>query len=154
MVFACQHFESYIYGKEIIHIETDHQPLVSIVLKPLNRAPSQLQWMLFKLQRLNLRVTYKKGKSMYLADTLSWAYLLKVHTCFHQRTNRNWSHNRIGYHKRSFAADQTGTYPQMTQSSKPCMRRFCEDGQKVSLIYHTVCTHILIFGMNWQLGTS
>ena len=81
IVFACQHFESYIYGRDIVHIETDHQPLVSIVRKPLNSAPSRLQRMLLKLQKFNLKVTYKNGKSMYLADTLSQAYLPEVHTC-------------------------------------------------------------------------
>lgn len=43
IVSAYQHFEPYIYGREIVHIETDHQPLVSIVVKPLNSAPSRLQ---------------------------------------------------------------------------------------------------------------
>lgn len=64
-----------------MHIETDHQPLVSIVRKPLNSAPSRLQRMLLKLQKFNLNVTYKNGKSLYLADTLSRAYLPEVHTC-------------------------------------------------------------------------
>ena len=81
IVFACQHFESYIYGRDSIHIETDHQPLVAIVLKPLNSAPSRLQRMLLKLQKFSLKVTYKNGKSMYLADTLSRAYLPEEHTC-------------------------------------------------------------------------
>ena len=81
IVYACQHFESYIYGRDTVQIETDHQPLVSIVLKPLNSAPSRLQRMLLKLQKFNLKVTYKNGKSMYLADTLSRAYLPEVHTC-------------------------------------------------------------------------
>ena len=37
--------------------------------------------MLLKLQKFSLKVTYKNGKSMYLADTLSRAYLPEVHTC-------------------------------------------------------------------------
>ena len=37
--------------------------------------------MLLKLQKFDLKVTYKNGKSMYLADTLSRAYLPEVHTC-------------------------------------------------------------------------
>ena len=71
IVYACQHFESYIYGRDIVHVETDHQPLVSIVLRPLNSAPSRLQRMLLKLQKFHPKVTYKNGKSMYLADTIS-----------------------------------------------------------------------------------
>ena len=81
IVFACDHFESYIYGRDAVHVETDHQPLVSIVLKPLNSAPCQLQRMLLRLQKYNLLVKYKKGKEMFLADTLSRAYLPEVHAC-------------------------------------------------------------------------
>ena len=36
IVFACDHFDAYIYGRDVVHIETDHQPLVSIALKPLD----------------------------------------------------------------------------------------------------------------------
>lgn len=37
--------------------------------------------MLLKLQKFSLKVTYKNGKNMHLADTLSCAYLPEVHTC-------------------------------------------------------------------------
>ena len=42
IVFACDHFEVYIYGRSTVHVETDHKPLVSIMLKSLNKAPSRL----------------------------------------------------------------------------------------------------------------
>ena len=70
IVFACQHLESYIYGRDSVNVETDHQPLVLIIGQPLNSAQSCLQWMLLKL-------TYKNGKGMYLAaqsTLLIWAY--------------------------------------------------------------------------------
>ncbi|GLV21279.1 hypothetical protein CBL_21445, partial [Carabus blaptoides fortunei] len=35
--------------------------------------PQRLQRMLFKLQKYNLKVVYKRGKEMYIADTLSRA---------------------------------------------------------------------------------
>ena len=38
--------------------------------KPLHSAPSQLQRMLLRLQKFNLKVKYKKGKEMFLADML------------------------------------------------------------------------------------
>ena len=104
IVFACQQFKSYIYGRDSIHIETDHQPLVSIILKPLNSAPSRFQQMLLKLQKFSLKVTYKNGKSMYLADTLSTR---GAHMCLHQRVERNRSHSGVSYPRRSLAADQT-----------------------------------------------
>ena len=81
IVFACDHFEAYVYGRECVHVETDHQPLVSIVTKPLNKAPSRLQRMLLRLQKYSLKITYKKGSEMYLADTLSRAHLPEVNTC-------------------------------------------------------------------------
>ena len=80
IVFACTHFESYVYGRDVVQVETD-QPLVSIVLKPLNSAPSRLQRMLLQLQKYNLHVKYKRGKDMFLADTLSRAHLPEVHVC-------------------------------------------------------------------------
>ena len=62
-------------------METDHKPLVSIMVKPLNKAPNRLQRMLLKLQRYNLYVKYKVGKQTFVADTLSRAHLLTANTC-------------------------------------------------------------------------
>jgi len=81
VVFACDHFEAYVFGRECVHVETDHQPLVSIVTKPLNKVPSRLQRMLLRLQKYSLKVTYKKGSEMFLADTLSRAHLSEIHSC-------------------------------------------------------------------------
>ena len=74
IVFACKKFNDYIYGKEVI-IESDHKPLETIFKKQLEKAPARLQNMLLKLQKYNLKVVYKKGKEMYIADALSRAYL-------------------------------------------------------------------------------
>ena len=38
-------------------------------------APARLQRMLLRLQRYNLEVDYRKGPLMYIADTLSRAFL-------------------------------------------------------------------------------
>ena len=81
IVYACTHFESYVYGRDVVQVETDHQPLVSIVTKHLNSAPSRLQRMLLRLQKYNLNVKYKKGKEIFLADTLSRAHPPEVHAC-------------------------------------------------------------------------
>ena len=74
IVFACEHFHFYLYGRSGITVETDHKPLESIVLKPLHSAPQRLQRMLMRLQKYDLKVHYKKGKEMVLADTLSRAH--------------------------------------------------------------------------------
>ena len=62
IVFACERFDAYIYGRQIVRVETDHQPLELIVKKPLNIAPTRLKCMLLRLQRYCLDITYKKGK--------------------------------------------------------------------------------------------
>ena len=74
IVFACEHFDFYLYGRNGITIETDHKPLEAIVQKPLHSAPQRLQRMLLRLQRYDLKILYKKGKEMVLADTLSRAH--------------------------------------------------------------------------------
>ena len=75
IVFACNKFDAYIYGRGVVNVESDHQPLESIMQKPLNDAPKRLQRMLMQLQKYTLRVRYKRGTQMYLADTLSRAFL-------------------------------------------------------------------------------
>ncbi|KAL0963940.1 hypothetical protein UPYG_G00315590 [Umbra pygmaea] len=72
VVFACIKFKDYVYGKPIV-VETDHQPLVTILKKPIHTAPARLQRMLLQLQTYDITLVYKRGKQMYLADTLSRA---------------------------------------------------------------------------------
>jgi hypothetical protein len=75
VVFGCTQFHGYIYGLKEIQIETDHKPLESIVKKPLHQAPMQLQRMILQIQKYPLVVTYRPGKELLIADTLSRAYL-------------------------------------------------------------------------------
>ena len=58
-----------------VKIETYHKPLESIFKKRLIGAPKRLQRMMLRLQKYDLKVTYKKGYEMYLADTLSRAFV-------------------------------------------------------------------------------
>lgn len=74
-VFACDRFYAYIYGRGDITIETDHKPLISIIKKPIVDAPPRLQRMLLRLQRFTFKLVYKPGKQLFIADTLSRAYL-------------------------------------------------------------------------------
>ena len=73
-VFACTKFHDFIYGHKAV-IETDHKPLITIVKKPLHAAPARLQRMLLQLQRYDLEFVYKRGKDLFVADTLSRAYI-------------------------------------------------------------------------------
>ena len=78
IVCACDRFHAYIYGRNMVNVESDHQPLEMIMRKSLNDAPKRLQRMLLQLQRYSLRVSYKRGSQMHLADTLSRAYISEV----------------------------------------------------------------------------
>ena len=77
IVFACDRFEAYIYGRDRVSIESDHKPLETIVLKPLSSAPKLLQRMLLRLQKYTLDVKFKKGEHMYLSRT----YIPEVKVC-------------------------------------------------------------------------
>ncbi|KAA0714109.1 Retrovirus-related Pol polyprotein from transposon opus [Triplophysa tibetana] len=74
IVYGCEKFHQYVYGREV-QVESDHKPLESIFKKPLHQTPLRLQRMLLRLQRYNLKVMYKPGKEMHIADALSRAYL-------------------------------------------------------------------------------
>jgi len=74
IVFGTEKFHEYVYGRTT-QVETDHKPLEAILKKSILSAPKRLQRMMLRLQRYDLHVTYKPGKHMYLADTLSRAYL-------------------------------------------------------------------------------
>ena len=72
--FGCARFHQYIFGKPVT-VESDHKPLESIFRKSLYKAPPRLQSLLLSLQKYDLTVTFKPGKLMFIADTLSRAYL-------------------------------------------------------------------------------
>ena len=77
-MFACEKFDEYIFGRYAVHVETDHKPLEEIFRKSLCDAPARLQRMLLRLQRYNLEIKYKKGSLMFIADTLSGAFLGEI----------------------------------------------------------------------------
>lgn len=71
IVSCMDKWHQYLYGKHDITVHTDHQPLETILKKPLCKAPRRLQRMMLMLQRYQFSVRYKKGKEFYVADTLS-----------------------------------------------------------------------------------
>ena len=72
--FGVEKFQQFVYGRKTT-IETDHKPLEIIWKKSMTSAPKRLQRMLLRLQHFDLDIVYKKGEHMYMADTLSRAYL-------------------------------------------------------------------------------
>ncbi|CAC5426704.1 unnamed protein product [Mytilus coruscus] len=74
VIFGLEKFHSYTYGRTV-NVISDHKPLESIMKKPLHAAPKRLQRMLLRLRKYDIILQYRPGKEMYLADTLSRAYL-------------------------------------------------------------------------------
>ena len=75
VVFACEKFNHYIYARKNVAVESDHKPLETIFKKPIHSSSKRLQRMRLRLQNYDLKVEYKRGTLLYLADTLSRAYL-------------------------------------------------------------------------------
>ena len=73
-VFACGRFNQFIYGKQVT-VESDYKPLEAITTKPLSQAPPRIQRLLIRLQKCQPMVKYVPGKFLFIADTLSRAYL-------------------------------------------------------------------------------
>ncbi|PFX22499.1 Receptor-type tyrosine-protein phosphatase F [Stylophora pistillata] len=75
IVSCMEKWHHYLYGKRDITVHSDHQPLETIFKKPLSRALRSLQRMMLRLQNYEFTVQYKKGKELFVADTLSRASL-------------------------------------------------------------------------------
>ena len=69
-VFGAEQFHTYVFGRSFT-IESDHKPLEQINLKNLADAPARLQRMLLHLQNYDVKITYRAGREMLVADTLS-----------------------------------------------------------------------------------
>lgn len=79
VVFGCERFNHYIYGRPE-DVMSDHKPLESIIKKPLVSTSPRLQLLLLRLQKYEVNIIYVPGKYMYVADTLSRAFLDEQHT--------------------------------------------------------------------------
>ncbi|VEN53148.1 unnamed protein product [Callosobruchus maculatus] len=75
IVFAVQKFHFFIYGLKNVRINSDHKPLEVIFKKDLASISPRLQRMRLRLLNYDLCVVYKPGKYLYIADTLSRAFL-------------------------------------------------------------------------------
>ena len=63
-------FHTFCYGRSTVAL-SDHKPLTPIVRKDLVNAQPGLQWLLLRLQKYDVTIQYKPGKSMIFADHLS-----------------------------------------------------------------------------------
>ena len=74
IVWSCKKFHQYIYGMDIVHIESDLEPLQAVFKKSIHQSSKRLQRMRMALQNYSLDIKYKKGQPMFIADALSRAY--------------------------------------------------------------------------------
>ncbi len=76
-VWACKKFEMYLIGLQInFKLVTDHKPLVPLMnKKDLDNVPLRCQRLLMRLMRFKLTAEYAPGKTLLVADTLSWSPL-------------------------------------------------------------------------------
>ena len=79
IVNAMSRWDQWLFGHQSILVETDHKPLETIFKRPISDAPMRLQKMMLKLRRYTFTVHYRKGSTMWLADTLSRAPLSRTH---------------------------------------------------------------------------
>ena len=56
ITWACDKFDQYLYGRDKITVETDHEPLKSVFKKEIHKSPKRLQRMRLALQKYNLEV--------------------------------------------------------------------------------------------------
>lgn len=73
VVFACNTFDQYIYGKRDLTVLSDHRPLETILKKEMEKSPLRLQKMLLSLQRYGMDLEYRPGHEQVVADMLSRA---------------------------------------------------------------------------------
>ena len=90
IVFACERFHQFVYGNDI-DVQSDHKPLEAIMTKPLSQTPPRIQRLLIRLQKYNLTVYFVPRKLMFIADTLSRAYLNQLLRMYHSMmTSKLW----------------------------------------------------------------
>ncbi|UYV71739.1 hypothetical protein LAZ67_9000200, partial [Cordylochernes scorpioides] len=68
--YGCKKFEYLLSGPTFV-VQTDHQPLLPLVKKPLSDISPRLQRLVMKLIAFDFKMQYKPGKYLIVADTLS-----------------------------------------------------------------------------------
>ena len=74
VVYGLEKFDQYTYGRKVI-VHNDHKPLEIILAKPISQATKRVQALMMRIFRYDYEFIWMKGEKLYLADTLSRAYL-------------------------------------------------------------------------------
>ena len=70
LLFAVTHFKHFAYGR-LVHVITDHKPLVSLFRKLLVDSSPRLTRMLLQLLDYTLNVMYQPSAKLHLSDAIS-----------------------------------------------------------------------------------
>ena len=70
LVNGVEHFHHYVFGHEFT-VQTDHQPLVQLMTKPLCEVSPRLQQLLLKVTQYKFNTIYMKHNGVPVADCLS-----------------------------------------------------------------------------------
>lgn len=75
IVSALEKFYQYLYGNEV-KVECDHMPIIHLVKKPIHKIKSnRLKNFCQRLYNFRIRIIFKPGRKMVIADLLSRQYL-------------------------------------------------------------------------------
>lgn len=74
-MWSCNKYDQYLYGRDTVTIESDHEHLRSVFKKEIHKSPKHLQRMCLALQKYNLDVQYKKGPLKHIVGIIRRAYL-------------------------------------------------------------------------------
>jgi hypothetical protein len=89
ILFALERFDSYVYLKHDVTVETDHKPLTAIHKKALSAAPKRLQRMLLRLQRYTYNLVFRPGTDLILADRRIQSQMANQTSCRDKQFGKN-----------------------------------------------------------------
>lgn len=117
----------------MIRVEIDYKQSQSNMLKPLiYSAPKIHQRMLLRLQNYSMNLAYKKGKGMYMADSLVEPSVQRLP---HARTShRNWRKSTTKHYSKSVlnACNRSNIRQPMNQYYSNSVQPYAVDGQRAN----------------------